>query len=238
MVKHQDKTPDKIALGISNIMIWIYHFTLWILYNVIFDPLRALYRYFKHKCVDSYFQVNRDNWKSIAHYIGSIIAAWILCFLIIDSVNWRFEKRDKRYHKEQYAKIIEKDYQQEVRNFFLLYEDRRKANDCDYMSKLAVDLSMYSRFWRTKYEDYKCPAFSQFNNLKMLPVEINPPTRNGNYIKIAGSYIRVEMKNNQGRTLSPTNFEIWKDLAYWDDLWRFNVIWTSQDRAINTSLKY
>lgn len=67
------------------------------------------------------------------------------------------------------------DYENEFRNFFLLYEERRLASDCNFMKKVSADLSMYTKYGRTEYEKYDCPTYSQLNNIKMLPVEIYQP---------------------------------------------------------------
>jgi len=231
-------SEERIAQWAAKIIIWIYHIFLWLLTNVIIDPLIAVFLYFKTNCYDWFLKVDRKDLQSVIRYIWVIIACFLVLFLIVDSWRWWYQKTERRINRQHYTQPVFEDYESEFRDFFLLYEQRWIASDCDFMKKVSTDLSMYTRYWRTEYEKYACPAYSQFNKIKMLPIEIYQPKQEWNILRISGTLLRVEIKNNQPRQLSPMNVEIRKDIVSWDWLRRLNPIGTSQDRAIEAKLKY
>ncbi len=215
--------------NIKNWQSWLWLIIKWMIW-LLFRPLKDIYFLFIEEII---LNLNSKKWKEF--WLAILPILLILLFLLY-SFSSLFKDIYKFLYSERYEKLIIDNSEQEIIDFFRKYEERFLAHDCKFMQEVWTDEAMYDKNWTKSYdENYKCEAFYQIQEIKMLPIKIWEVKKAWNKLKVQWELIRVEKTNWKPIKIAPIRFELWKTINM--DLWHFNLYWEAKDRWIESEFK-
>ena len=158
-----------------------------------------------------FYDVKNGRWSLRLGAIGAL-----LCILIPSFWQWRdnivtgIRWWNREEIIEQYARVIEQEYEKELYAFFLKYHERFMSYDCDWMAEFGADRAMYDKYKRTKISNYKCEEFIKTEAKWYLPYKIDKPIREDDIFRISLEAIMLLERMDEGTILAPVKMEIWK----------------------------
>ena len=179
-------------------------------------------------------RVEEKNYKIAGLALFPLLA--ILAFVLY-WFHWLYVDWEKIIHRSYYTQALKDNYKEEIKSFFEKYEEMFKARDCGYMSKVSVDLSMYTKYWRESYgEDYKCPEFDRIQEVRLYPVKVYDYEKFEKFYRVNVDVLRMEILNGKPREISAFTTQLWRKPT--EDLWHWNPQWRWEERALPAEMKF
>ncbi len=208
---------------------WIWLFIKWMIW-LFFRPFKDFWNLFYEEII---LNLLKKKW---SEFWKAIFPISLIILFIIYSFNSLWNDTKKIIFHDRYEKVIIENYKTDIENFFKKYEERFLAHDCWFMQEVWTDEAMYDKWKKISYDkNYKCEAFYNIQEIKMLPLKIWEIEKAWDKLKVKWELIRIEKTNWQPIKIAPIRFELWKTIDM--DLWHFNLYWKPEDRWIESEFK-